>query len=85
MSNKDASKALDNALTHVNEERRGFLKTLLIGSAAVAVLPLITSSVAAQQDNGKGKADDDAAKGKGKGGKGKGKGKADGDAAPAGQ
>ena len=74
MSN-DAAKALENALTQVNEERRGFLKKLLIGSAAVAVLPLMTSSLVAQ--DGEGKADDGKGegkgKGKGKGGKGKGK------------
>ena len=79
MSN-DATKALENALTQVNEERRGFLKKLLIGSAAVAVLPLMTSSLVAQ--DGEGKGDDGKGegkgKGKGKGGKGKGKGEGDG-------
>ena len=56
---KDVAKALENALTQVNEERRGFLKKLLIGSAAVAILPLMTSSLVAQDggDDGKGKGD----------------------------
>ena len=66
-------KSLDNALAHVNHGRRGFLKGLLAGSAALAALPLITSSVVAQE------APPDDGKGKGKGKKGKGKGK-DGDA-----
>jgi hypothetical protein len=44
------SKALANALSQVNEERRGFLKTMLVGSAAVAVLPMMTSSVMAQDE-----------------------------------
>jgi hypothetical protein len=82
---KDAAKALENALSQVNEERRGFLKKLLIGSAAVAVLPLMTSSLVAQDggqgkgDDGKGDGGDGKGKGKGKGGKGKGKGGDGGD------
>jgi hypothetical protein len=69
------SKAMVNALNQVNEGRRGFLATLLVGSTAAAVLPLMTSSLMAQDgDEGKGK---DGKKGK-KGGKGKdGKGKGD--------
>lgn len=88
MSN-DAAKALENALTQVNEERRSFLKKLLIGSAAVAVLPLVTSSVVAQDGGGQGDGDGKGdgkgkGKGKGKGGKGKGKGgDGGGDGAPA--
>jgi hypothetical protein len=71
------SKALENALNQVNEERRGFLKTLLIGSAAVAILPLMTSSVMAQDgDPGKGDGKDGKKGGK-KGKKGDGKGKGD--------
>jgi hypothetical protein len=98
MSN-DAAKVLENALTKVNEERRGFLKKLLIGSAAAAILPLMTSSVVAQDDGpqgdgpqddgdgqtGKGTGKGKGRKGKGKGGKGKGKGNGDGgDASPQG-
>ena len=37
------SKALVNALSQVSEQRRGFLKTMLVGSAAVAILPMMTS------------------------------------------
>ena len=47
------SKSLDVALAHVSQDRRGFLKTLLVGSAisAVAVIPLMTSeSMAAGED-----------------------------------
>ena len=47
-----AMKSLDVALAHVNPDRRGFLKTLLVGSAisAVAVLPLMTSESMAADD-----------------------------------
>src|SRR5262252_5275385 len=41
-------KSVDNALAHVNKERRGFLKGMLIGSAALAVLPLMKSNALAQ-------------------------------------
>jgi hypothetical protein len=69
------SKALENALSQVNEERRGFLKKLLIGSAAVAILPLMTSSVMAQDGGDAGKGDGkDGKKGGKKGKKGDGKG-----------
>jgi hypothetical protein len=45
-------KALDEALSHVSNGRRSFLKGLLIGSAAVAALPLMKSEALAQeQDN----------------------------------
>jgi hypothetical protein len=45
------SKSLDVALAHVNQDRRGFLKTLLVGSAisAVAAIPLMTSQAMAQK------------------------------------
>jgi len=46
-------KSLDAALAHVSHDRRGFLKTLLVGSAisAVAAIPLMTSqSMAATED-----------------------------------
>jgi hypothetical protein len=75
------SKELENALNQVNEGRRGFLKKMLIGSAAVAVLPLMTSSVMAQDGGDAGKGDGKDGKGK-KGKKGK-KGDGKGDA-PAG-
>lgn len=74
MAKGDSAKSLDNALAHVNQGRRGFLKGLLVGSAALAALPLITSTVMAQDTT-----PPPPAKGKGKG---KGKGAAP-DAAPA--
>ena len=49
------SKSLDVALAHVSQDRRGFLKTLLVGSAisAVAAIPLMTSeSMAAPGEDG---------------------------------
>ena len=65
---------IEDALSHVDESRRGFLKGLLLGSAALAALPLMKSNALAQDqgegDEGKGK----GKKGKGKKGKGEGKG-----------
>ena len=68
MPKNDSTKAVDDVLAKVNNERRGFLKGLLLGSAALAALPLLNSQALAQDggDAGKG-GDDDAAKGKGKG------------------
>ena len=65
-------KSIDEALAHVDESRRGFLKGLLLGSAALAALPLMNSNALAQDQGG-----GDEGKGKGKKGKGK-KGKGDG-------
>jgi hypothetical protein len=65
MSKSDQAK-IEQALAHVDESRRGFLKGLLLGSAALAALPLIKSDALAQ-DQGGGDA------GKGEEGKGKGK------------
>ena len=45
---KDAVKAVDEALAQVGKGRRGFLKGLLIGSAALAALPLLKSEALAQ-------------------------------------
>ena len=47
-----AMKSLDAALAHVSHDRRGFLKTLLVGSAisAVAAIPLMTTEAMAQND-----------------------------------
>jgi hypothetical protein len=67
-------KSIDEALAHVDESRRGFLKGLLLGSAALAALPLMNSNALAQDQGG---APPDDGKGKGKKGKGK-KGKGDG-------
>ena len=51
----DSVKSLDVALAHINQDRRGFLKTLLVGSAvsAVAAIPLMTTeSMAAEGPDG---------------------------------
>ena len=44
-------KAVDEALSKVSNGRRSFLKGLLIGSAAMAALPLMKSEALAQEDN----------------------------------
>ena len=48
----DSLKSLDNALAHVQRDRRGFLKTLIVGSAvtAVAAIPMMTSQAVAADD-----------------------------------
>jgi hypothetical protein len=50
---KERVKAVEDALSHVSNGRRSFLKGLLIGSAAVAVaaLPIMKSEALAQDDN----------------------------------
>jgi hypothetical protein len=48
------AKSLESVLAHVNQDRRGFLQTLLVGSA-VAALPLMTSQAMAQEGEGEGK------------------------------
>ena len=51
----DSLKSLDNALAHVQQDRRGFLKTLIVGSA-VAAIPVMTSqAMAADGDDEEGK------------------------------
>jgi hypothetical protein len=48
----DSLKSLDNALAHVQQDRRGFLKTLIVGSA-VAAIPVMTSqAIAAEGEEG---------------------------------
>ncbi|HXJ01384.1 MAG TPA: twin-arginine translocation signal domain-containing protein [Micropepsaceae bacterium] len=48
----DSLKSLDNALAHVQQDRRGFLKTLIVGSA-VAAIPVMTSqAMAAEGEEG---------------------------------
>jgi hypothetical protein len=74
MAKRGDTKSIDEVLAHVDASRRGFLKGLLVGSAALAALPLMNSNSLAQDQGG-----DDEGKGKGKKGKGKGKkGKGDG-------
>ena len=68
MSIKKIEDAL-NALTHIDQSRRGFFKTLVVGSAVAAAVPMMTSVAVAQDAGGD------------MGGKGKGKGKGKGDAA----
>jgi hypothetical protein len=43
---------LDKILAHVSKDRRGFLKTLLVGSAvsAVAAIPAMTTQAVAADD-----------------------------------
>jgi hypothetical protein len=52
-----AKEDLDKALANVNSGRRGFLRGLLLGGAALAALPLVTSTAVAQdqgtEDTGK--------------------------------
>jgi len=44
---QDAIKSLENALAQVKQDRRGFLKTLLVGSAVAAVPPLTKTTPSA--------------------------------------
>jgi Na+/H+-translocating membrane pyrophosphatase len=44
-------KAVDEALSKVSNGRRSFLKGLLIGSAAMAALPLMKSEALAQDND----------------------------------
>ena len=47
-----AQNDLDKVLAHVSQDRRGFLKTLLVGSA-VAAIPVMTSqAMAAEGEEG---------------------------------
>jgi hypothetical protein len=69
--------SLEAALAHVNKDRRGFLKVLLVGSAAAAALPMLTSeTLAAEGEGGDGEGKGKKGK-KGKKGDGEGKGKGD--------
>jgi hypothetical protein len=70
MAKPGDTKSIDEALAHVDESRRGFLKGLLLGSAALAALPLMNSNALAQDQGG---GEEGKGKGKGKGKKGKGK------------
>jgi hypothetical protein len=48
MAKEDSAKSLDKVLANVNSGRRGFLKGMLLGGAALAALPLVTSTAVAQ-------------------------------------
>ena len=65
---QDAIKSLENALAQVKQDRRGFLKTLLVGSA-VAAVPLMTSEAMAQEGDDEGKKKKKKKKGEGEEGK----------------
>lgn len=83
MSEQDQHTPVDGSLQQVHPERREFLRKLLVGTAATAALPLMSTMSLASDDEvaspdgtgkggrGKGK----GGRGKGKGGRGKGKGK----------
>ncbi len=45
------AKSLESVLASVSQDRRGFLKTMFVGSA-VAALPLMTSQAMAEGDEG---------------------------------
>jgi len=64
---QDALKSLENALAQVKQDRRGFLKTLLVGSA-VAAVPLMTTEAMAQEGGEEGKKKKKKKKGEGEGG-----------------
>ena len=69
MPKSDETKSIEQALSHVDESRRGFLKGLLVGSAALAAIPLMKSSALAQDQGGEGGEGGEGGKGKGKKGK----------------
>jgi hypothetical protein len=48
------AKSLESVLASVSQDRRGFLKTMFVGSA-VAALPLMTSQAVAAEGEGEGK------------------------------
>jgi hypothetical protein len=48
----DTLKSLDNALAHVQQDRRGFLRTLLVGSAVAAIPAMTSQAVAAEGGEG---------------------------------
>jgi hypothetical protein len=48
------AKALEDILAHISQDRRGFLKTLLVGSA-VAAVPVAVTQAVAQGDDEEGK------------------------------
>jgi len=49
------AKSLESLLAHVSQDRRGFLKTLLVGSAVAAVPMITTQAVAAEGEGEEGK------------------------------
>ena len=51
----DTLKSLDNALAQVSQDRRGFLRTLLVGSAVAAIPAMTSQAVAAEGEGEEGK------------------------------
>lgn len=49
------AKTLEDILAHVSQDRRGFLKTLLVGSAVAAVPAVVSQAVAAEGEGEEGK------------------------------
>ena len=45
-----AKNDLEKALAHVTHDRRGFFRTLLIGTGAAVALPLMTTELLAQKE-----------------------------------
>jgi len=45
------AKTLEDILAHVSQDRRGFLKTMLIGSAVAAVPVIVSQAIAAEGDD----------------------------------
>ena len=51
----DTLKSLDNALAQVSQDHRGFLRTLLVGSAVAAIPAMTSQAVAAEGEGEEGK------------------------------
>ena len=51
----DILKSLDTALANVQQDRRGFLRTMLVGSAVAAIPAMTTQAVAQEGEGGEGK------------------------------
>ena len=47
------AKLLESVLAHVGQDRRGFLKTLFVGSALAAVPMMTSQAMAAEGEEGK--------------------------------
>jgi len=45
-----AKNDLEKALAHISHDRRGFFRTMLIGTGAAVALPLMTTELLAQKE-----------------------------------